>query len=699
MKLIRQTETSECGLACLAMVAGHYGYHVDLADLRRRFLISAKGATLAQLIRHAASMQLAARPLRVELDMLQHLKTPCILHWNLNHFVVLKKVCKNLRGNVTVTILDPAKGERRLPLHDISDNFTGVAMELSPNPDFAAKDERKHLSIRDLTGRIFGLRRAVVQVMALAIALEVFAICAPLFNQFVIDEVIVGGDRELLSVLVIGFALMLIVQTAISLARSWFLMRWSVDIGFQWSTRVFSHLCRLPSVYFEKRHLGDIVSRFGSIGAIQGTLTSLFVESALDGLMALLALCMMLLYSPKLSLVVIAAVAAYVLLRWFFYYPFREASQERLVLAAKENTHFLESMRAVMPVKLFGQEAQRCARWQNLKQDVINRDVETQKLGIVFKIGNTAIFGAQGLAVFYLGAGMVMQSSLTVGMLMAFSSYASTFSGRLFSLVDLVVNLRMLSMHGARLADIVLEPVEEETEMETDISRLDHSISLRNIRFRYADGEPWLLNGVDLIIPAGQSISIIGASGCGKTTLCKIILGLLQPTEGEVLIGGIPVTRLGLKAYRQLIGTVMQDDSLLSGSILDNISFFNPQVGQEQIQHCARLAAIHDDIVAMPMGYQTLIGDMGSSLSGGQKQRILLARALCKQPKLLALDEATSHLDVANEHRVNHALAQLQLTRIVIAHRPEAINASERIVAIENGKIVELKSANAGLVA
>jgi ATP-binding cassette subfamily B protein RaxB len=699
MKAIRQTETSECGLACLAMVAGHYGYHVDLADLRRRFLISAKGATLAQLIRHAASMQLAARPLRVELDMLQHLKTPCILHWNLNHFVVLKKVSKSLRGNITVIILDPAKGERRLLLQDISDNFTGVALELSPNPDFTVKDERKHLSIRDLTGRILGLRRAVVQVMALAVALEVFAICAPLFNQFVIDEVIVGGDRELLSVLVIGFALMLIVQTAIGLARSWFLMRWSVDVGFQWSTRVFSHLCRLPSVYFEKRHLGDIVSRFGSIGAIQGTLTSLFFESALDGLMALLALCMMLLYSPKLSLIVIAAVAAYVLLRWFFYYPFREASQERLVLAAKENSHFLESMRAVTPVKLFGQEAQRCARWQNLKQDVINRDVETQKLGIVFKLGNTAIFGAQGLGVFYLGAGLVMQNTLTVGMLMAFSSYASTFSGRLFSLVDLVVNLKMLSMHGARLADIVLEPVEEEAELETDISRLEHSISLCNIRFRYADGEPWLLNGIDLTIPAGQSISIIGASGCGKTTLCKIILGLLQPTEGEVLIGGIPVNRLGLKAYRQLIGTVMQDDSLLSGSILDNISFFNPQVEQEWIFHCARLAAIHDDVAAMPMGYQTLIGDMGSSLSGGQKQRILLARALCKQPKILALDEATSHLDVANELRVNQALAQLQLTKIVIAHRPETINASERIVAIESGKIVELKNDRCGLVA
>jgi len=179
-------------------------------------------------------------------------------------------------------------------------------------------------------------------------------------------------------------------------------------------------------------------------------------------------------------------------------------------------------------------------------------------------------------------------------------------------------------MHSARLADIVLEPVEEESALETDISRLEYTISLQNIKFRYADGEPWLLNGINLIIPAGQSIAIVGASGCGKTTLCKIILGLLQPTAGEVLIDGIPLTRLGLKAYRQLIGTVMQDDTLLSGSILDNISFFDPQVDLAHIQQCTALAAIHEEISAMPMGYQTLIGDMGSSLSGGQKQRILL---------------------------------------------------------------------------
>ncbi|MBC3933574.1 peptidase domain-containing ABC transporter [Undibacterium curvum] len=692
MKPLLQTESSECGLACLAMIASHYGYHTDLPELRRKFAISLKGATLAQLMRHASALHLSTRPLRLELDELSELQLPCILHWNLNHFVVLKKVSRNWQGKVSLTLLDPAVGERRVSLEEASAHFTGVALELLPSAAFVAKDERRRIAIHDLTGHILGLRPAIAKVMLLALALEIFAICSPLFNQFVIDEVIVSGDKELLTVLVFGFALLMVTQTAISLARSWFLMRWSMDISFQWSARVFAHLTHLPVSFFEKRHLGDVVSRFGSIGAIQSTLTSLFVESALDGLMALLALGMMLVYSLKLSALVLVTVLIYALLRWAFYQPFREASQERLILSSKENSHFLETLRAVTPLKLFGREEERRARWLNLKMDVQNRDIKTQKMSILFKVANTTLFGIQGLALFYIGAGQVMQNALTVGMLMAFSSYAGTFSGRFFSLIDLFVNLKMLSLHSERLADIVLEEAETDQALETDLSRIQPGITLNNIKFRYADGEPWVLNGIHLRIPAGQSIALVGPSGCGKTTLCKIILGLLKPTEGEILIDGIPVKQLGLKAWRQLVGTVMQDDVLLAGSIMDNISFFDAHTDRDRVERCARQAAIHEDISAMPMGYQTLVGDMGSSLSGGQKQRVLLARALYKQPKILALDEATSHLDVENEHKVNQALASLNLTRIMVAHRPETINAAQRVVALREGQVVEIRA-------
>jgi ATP-binding cassette subfamily B protein RaxB len=691
MRVILQTESSECGLASLAMIANHHGYRVDLVELRRRFSVSLKGVTLEHLMRHASALQLASRPLRLDIEELDQLQMPCILHWDMNHFVVLKSVGRAFGGKCMVTLLDPAVGERRMALHEVSRHFTGIALELMPNADFTVKDERKKIAIRDLTGHVAGLRRALVQLISLALALEIFAIASPLFSQFVVDEVIVSGDHDLLKVLLLGFGLLTLTQTTISFARSWFLMRWSIDIGQQWATRLFTHLTRLPVTYFEKRHLGDVVSRFGSVGAIQSTLTSLFVESLLDGLMALFALGMMLMYSPTLSALIIGAVALYALLRWSFYQPLKEASQERLVLAAKEQSHFLETLRAISPLKLFGREVERRARWQNLQQDVINRDVETQKIGILFKVVNSAIFTSQGLALFYFGADAVMRNVMTVGMLMAFTSYAGTFSGRVFNLVDLLVNLKMLSLHADRLADIVLEPVEAEPEQESDLNRLSGDITLRNIKFRYSDGEPYVLNGIDLHIPAGQSIALTGPSGCGKSTLCKIILGLLQPEEGDVLIGGIPIAQLGLRAYRQLVGTVMQDDVLLAGSLHENIAFFDPKADPAKTEECARLAAIHEEIVAMPMGYQTLVGDMGSSLSGGQRQRVLLARALYKKPRILALDEATSHLDIHNEKKVNGALARMRLTRIMVAHRPETIEVAERVIALYDGRAVEVR--------
>jgi ATP-binding cassette subfamily B protein RaxB len=693
MKLILQSESSECGLACLAMISHHFGYQASLLDLRRQFSVSLKGATLNQLMRHANAIGLSARPLRLSLHELSELRLPCVLHWDLKHFVVLSKVKKSISGRIVYTILDPAVGVRKISLDQISKSFTGVALEFTASEEFEKLEMKPSLSISQLTGKILGLRGAVSQIIALAVALEIFSIVSPLFNQFIIDEVIVSGDQNLLKVLTLGFALLLITQTAIDMARSWFLMRWSIDIGLQWSTRVFKHLIRLPVVYFEKRHLGDIVSRFGSISSMQGTLTTLLVESALDGVMAVLALGMMLIYSPLLTLIVIICVLLYTLLRWISYSPLREASQERLILAAKESSHFLESIRGITPIKLFGREAERTARWSNLMQDVINREIKTQKLGIVFRISSTAISGARGLILFYIGAGMVMSNSLSVGMLTAFASYASTFSSRIFSLVDVLVNVRMLSMHSERLADIVLEEVEPESPVETDLERLEPSVTLKAVKFRYADGEPWVLNGVDLHIPSGQSIALVGPSGCGKTTLCKIILGLLPPTEGEVLVDNLPITQLGVRNYRKIIGTVMQEDLLLTGSIFDNICFFDPQADVTQVETCARLASIHTDIAAMPMGYQTLVGDMGSTLSGGQKQRVLIARALYKKPKILALDEATSHLDIENEKKVNSALAILPLTRVMVAHRPQTIAAAQRVVALISGVAVEVRNA------
>ncbi len=705
MSFSLQSESSECGLACLVMVANAHRLQLDLSEVRRRFSVSLKGATLQQLITHASQLQFNSRPLRLELDELAQLQLPCILHWDLNHFVVLKKV-----GRGHITILDPAVGERKLPMAEVSRHFTGVALELTPNADFKPVDQRKRVSLSALTGKVLGLKRSLFQIFVVAVVLELFAIAAPLLNQLVVDDAIATHDVDLLSVHIIGFAMLLIIQTLVGLARSWMVMVLGQSLSLQWTSNVFAHLVKLPVEYFEKRHLGDIVSRFGAVGAIQRTLTTSVIEAVLDGIMGLAALGMMLLYSPKLAAVTVGATAIYGLLRWAAYHPFRQAASERLIVAARENTHFLETLRAITPLKLFGREQERRARWQNLLVEVQNRDVRTAKMNIGFSTANTFVFGAENLLVFWLGAGLVMQSGVggasaavaspfTIGMLFAYIAYKGQFTSRVSALINYAVEIKMLGLHSERLADIVLAEPEVDNVPPNDLAHLQPSIELRNVSFRYGEGEPWVLKDTNLSLAAGQSVALVGPSGCGKTTLLKVLLGLLHPQEGEVLYGGVPVKHLGLQNYRGVIGTVMQEDVLLAGSIADNISFFDLRVDEQRVHACAALAAVHEDIARMPMGYQTLVGDMGSSLSGGQKQRLLLARALYKNPRVLALDEATSHLDIANERRVTEALAAMPLTRIIVAHRPETIAGAQRVVGLDGGVALGLKKAPAPTVA
>ncbi len=590
-------------------------------------------------------------------------------------------------------------------LEEVSRHFTGVALELTPNVDFQPQPEAPRLRFCQLTGKVRGLPSSLLQILAVAAALQIFALVAPLFSQLVVDEVITSGDHDMLTVLVLGFGLLLVVQTALGLARSWMVMVLGQSLALQWAGNVFAHLLRLPVDYFEQRHLGDVVSRFGSIGAIQRTLTTAAIEAVLDGVLAVAALIMMLIYSPTLAGVVVAAVAAYGLLRWAAYRPLRDAEAERLVIAARENTHFLETLRAITPLKLFGRESGRLARWQNLLVDVQNRDVRTAKLNIAFGTANTFIFGLENLVVLWLGAKAVMAGPgnsggmFTVGMLFAFMAYKAQFSGRVSALINYTVEFKMLGLHAERLADIALTAPERDNPKAegwaaqvppNDLSHLCPSLELRNVSFRYGEGEPWVLRHAKLKVAAGEIVAVTGASGCGKSTLLKLLLGLLQPNEGEVLYGGIPVRQLGLANVRRQLGTVMQEDVLLTGSLADNIAFFDEQPSQSRVEACARIAQVHDDIVRMPMGYHTLVGDLGHGLSGGQKQRVLLARALYKQPRVLALDEATSHLDLANERAVTQALSRIRLTRLVIAHRPETIAGAQRVVQIKDGQVQEL---------
>lgn len=677
---ILQTEAAECALACLAMIAGYFGNEIDLATLRQKFSLSLKGATLGRLIEMAGGLGMQARPLRLELDELEQLQKPCILHWNLNHFVVLARVAG---GNVTIH--DPAIGECTLSLAEVSRQFTGVALELTPASAFKRAKAEQPLKLSRLTGRIEGLKRALAQILGLALVLELFALISPLFVQVMMDQVLADSDRDLLTMLGVGFLLLCVTQVAVSAMRSWSVTCLGMNLNLSWTSNVFGHLMKLPETYFNKRHVGDIVSRFGAIGAIQQALTTRFVEVILDGSMAALTLAMMVLYSAWLALLTLGTFGLYSLLRILSYSTVREAALGQIVAQAKQQSRFLEAVRGAQTIRLYNAGASQAARYANGTADTLNRGIAIQRLGIVFGSLNSLLFGTQRVAMLWLGARMALDNQLSAGMLMAFVAYSDQFTMRASGLIDYGIELRMLRLHGDRLADIVLAEPEKHVDTGYQGSAPAADIELQGVSFRYADGEPWIVNDCSLRVRAGESVALIGPSGCGKTTLAKLILGLLEPEKGRILIGGIDLKRLGKKTYRDQLGAVMQEDQLFAGSIADNISFFDPEASSPRVEAAARLAALHEDVLAMPMGYHSLVGDMGSSLSGGQKQRLLLARALYRKPKILVLDEATSHLDVARERLVNDAVRRMRITRIVIAHRPETIASADRVIAIQQG--------------
>lgn len=684
LPLVLQSEAAECGLACLAMVAGYHGHNADTATLRRRHGFSLKGATLKDVVAVADRIGLAARPLRLDLQELAMLRTPCILHWDLNHFVVLKSVSGN-----RVTIHDPAEGLRRLPMSEVSRHFSGVALELTPSGGFETAEAPPRVRLRALVGHVTGLRRALGNLLILALALEILALLAPLFVALTVDQAIVSADRGLLLTLLAAFGLLLLVQTAVSFLRGWMLIRLGAMLKVQSRKNLFTHLVALPASYFETRHVADVMSRFDSQDTILQTLSTDLVVALLDGLMCMVTLVVMFLLAPVLATIALAGAVVYSLLRWAFYMPLRQASSEAIVWAARRDSHFLETLRGMKTIKLMGGEGDRRAHWLNLLVETTNRQIATQRLNLVFRTANAFLLGVLGLGIVYMAARMILDGLFSVGLLVAFLAYMDMFLRRASGLVDTFVDLRMLGIHAERLADIALTAPEPRSErMARPIPPAAVGIEVRDLSFRYGPNEPFVLENLSFRIEPGSSVAFAGPSGCGKTTLLKLIAGLLEPSSGTVLADGVPIARLGAEAWRARLGVVMQDDVLFAGSIADNICFFAAEADPDRIEESARLAAVHDDIARMPMGYGTLIGDMGTSLSGGQKQRVLLARALYRLPGVLMLDEATSHLDLARERIVNDTLRNLSTTRLSVAHRPETIQASDRVIRLDRGVIV-----------
>jgi ATP-binding cassette subfamily B protein RaxB len=688
--IVHQSEAAECGLACLAMIAGYHGFNTDMPSLRRRFNLSMRGTTLKGVMHIAEQLDLNPRPLRSDLDELGQVVLPAILHWDLSHFVVLTRIQSTLRGR-RYHIHDPAKGARSLTEAEFSRHFTGVVLELAPSPAFRRRKERSDLRINQLWSRASGLWSSLGYVLVFSLILQLIALAMPFYLQLSVDTVFPSFDLELLGVLALGFAGLVLINTLTAWMRTLLLVSLSNSLSYQLISNLYRHLLRLPLPWFEKRHVGDIISRFGSTAPISTLLSQGLVAAVIDGLMAFLTLALMFIYSPLLAIVALIAWGLFTGLKLSMLRVLRARNVDALTAAAKENSSFIEAIRGISAIKSFGQEGNRQRVWQHLKADAVNAQIKLGRLSAAFDSGGQLILGLERVLFVYLAVSMAMAGNFSIGMIFAFQAYKQQFLDAATRLVEQSIQYRLLDVHLSRIADIALTPAERAYALRTEGSeRLAGAIEICGLGFRYGDSEPEVLREVNLRIEPGEMIALIGPSGGGKTTLLKLMIGLFEPTGGSVLIDGQPLASLNNSYWRSQVGTVSQSDMLFAGTLAENIAFFDPEIDMKRVAEVAGLAGIHDEVMAMPMRFDTQVGDMGSVLSGGQKQRILIARALYPDPAILFIDEGTAHLDPKSENEVVAALAKLPVTRVISAHRPAAISAADRVFLVSNGQVTPM---------
>lgn len=678
LPIILQDERAECGHACVAMISNYWGHRLDLYSIRSMSNTSSRGITMLDINQLFESLGFVTRALQVPLEELHLIKCPALLHWNLNHFVVLKKVKKNM-----VVIHDPAIGVRNCSLEEFSKSFTGIVLEVEKSNDFKEIYSQQKLTLYHLFKTINGVNKFVILLILLSLSIEILSLLNPLFLQYVTDDVIGFSEWSNLYVIAVGFSMLVIIQVVTEYIRGNLVIYFTSNLTAQFSSNVVRHILKLPLEFFEKRHKGDLQSKFQAIDHIQRKISTDFVNTVLDGFMIFINFLIMAVYSQLLTALVTFALFICLAFRYASYQQLRKHTETSIQQHAKAMTVFLETLQGIIPIKSFLKERVRFGAWRNCYIDSLNADIHVSKMNVVYQIANQLLFHIEHIVVVCVGASLVLSNKFSVGMLIAFLSYRLLLVNKTASFIQNIFDYKLISIQLNRLSDILFQQPEVIGSGRATVSQIKGALSLENIFFKYNTNENAILNNVTLHIKAGEKIAIVGPSGCGKSTLLKVMMGLLDKTEGEIYIDNIPIKDFGLKNYRVLTASVMQDDALLTGSIMDNISFFDELVDVERVYHMAKLAYIHEAICKFPMGYETLVGDMGSTLSGGQKQRILLARALYKQPKILFLDEATSHLDVDNEKNINQALKMLDITQIVIAHRQETIQMADRVIDLE----------------
>jgi ATP-binding cassette, subfamily B, bacterial len=681
--LVRQLSETECGAACIAMVLGFHGKPVRLEQVRQAMGVARDGVSALDLLRTARTFGLRGRGVTLSEDALPFLPPGTILHWQFSHFVVFERL-----GRGCVHLLDPGQGRRRVPLERFRQAFTGVALLLEPGENFETGKARPRRASRHAL-HVLQQSHTFLRVLVMSLVLQTFALAIPMLTGLIVDRVVPRGDVHLLGVVAAGLIALTGFQLLTTLIRGHLLLELRTRLDSTMTLNFVEHLVGLAWSFFQVRAAGDLLARLGSNAMVREILSSSALSALLDGALVVLYLGLMFVVSPTLALIVLGLGLLQVLILVFSAKRQRTLLSESLEVEAKSQSYQVEMLTGIQTLKAFGVEHQAVQRFSELFVNVLNVSLRRGRLTAWVDALNGALRMAAPLVLLSFGAMQVLDGNMTLGTMLGLNALAGALLVPLSNLVGTATQLQLLGSYIERIDDVFDTPPERDPAKPGQPARLKGGIELEKVSFRYAPASPLVVKEVSVRIEPGQFVAIVGRSGVGKSTLANLLLGLYLPTSGRVLYDEVDMGELDLLSVRGQMGVVPQEPAFFSTTLRANIALRDPSLPLEPIIEASRLARLHEDVMAMPMGYDTPLVDRGASLSGGQRQRLALARALVHEPAVLLLDEATSALDAITESRVQEALASLRCTRIVIAHRLSTVVDADLILVMDEGRLVE----------
>ena len=682
---IQQLTVTDCGAACLAMVLAYHGKDVRLDEVRSTVDSNRNGTGALDLLNGARRYGMRGRGLSVEIEGLQKLPRGTILFWEFRHFVVFDRMTKN-----GITIVDPATGRRKVPMDQFRRSFTGAALVLEPAANFRATDQKRANTVWRYLKQILAHSHLLFRIAVVSGLIRVFMLALPIMTGVLVDRVIPRGDYALLQVLAVGVGALVLFNFLASMIRNHVNLHLSTRLEAEMTLNFVGHLVDLPYEFFQSRTTGDLMVRLGSNTQIRDILTSSTLSALLDGSLVSIYLVLLLLASPQLAALTLGLGAARMVLLGVIRRKQKELVSRSLEVESRSQTYQMEMLNGMETLKSLGAEHRAAEHWSNLYVDALNVSLERGRLNAWFDALIGALRMVSPLAILGLGAIEVLSGDLSLGTMLALTALASAFLTPLDSLVNAMTRFQLLSSYLDRIDDVFTTPREQETRTTRPAGRLRGEIRAESVAFRYGPLSPPVVRDVSFNVEPGATLALVGRSGAGKSTLGKLLVGLYRPSSGRILYDGVPLERFDCRSVRAQLGVVTQSPYLFSGSISSNIALANPSLGLDQIIEAAKLAGIHDDILQMPMGYETIVSTGGSSLSGGQRQRIAVARALVHEPRVILLDEATSQLDGVTEAMVRNNLRKHSATQIIIAHRISTIIGADQILVMEAGRVVQV---------